>query len=195
MKKLATAAALLLAAAIPSPAQDRPAVDSAKIDAMIVAAFPTAPADWRPRLDQDETMKQCSMHHNLPPKAVGDAIVAREKARIEYPADGQLIGDWKKGETLAQSGYGLRFTDYPQRQAIGGNCYACHQLTKAEVSYGTIGPTSTITARSENSARPKPRRCTTRSTTPRRPIRAPPCRGSASTRFSPSSRPRTWWRW
>ena len=22
----------------------------------------------------------------------------------------------------------------------GGNCYACHQLTKAEVSYGTIGP-------------------------------------------------------
>jgi sulfur-oxidizing protein SoxX len=140
MKKLATAAALLLAAAIPSPAQDRPAVDSAKIDAMIVAAFPTAPADWRPRLDQDETMKHCSMHHNLPPKAVGDAIVAREKARIEYPADGQLIGDWKKGETLAQSGYGLRFTDYPQRQAIGGNCYACHQLTKAEVSYGSIGP-------------------------------------------------------
>jgi sulfur-oxidizing protein SoxX len=34
----------------------------------------------------------------------------------------------------------LRFTDYPQRQPIGGNCYACHQLTRAEVSYGTIGP-------------------------------------------------------
>ena len=28
----------------------------------------------------------------------------------------------------------------PPRQANGGNCYACHQLTKAEVSYGTIGP-------------------------------------------------------
>ena len=27
------------------------------------------------------------------------------------------------------------------RQTNGGNCYACHQLTKAEVSYGTIGPT------------------------------------------------------
>ena len=26
------------------------------------------------------------------------------------------------------------------RQVNGGNCYACHQLTKAEVSYGTIGP-------------------------------------------------------
>ena len=55
-------------------------------------------------------------------------------------ADGKLIGDWKSGEKLAQSGYGLRFTDYPARQANGGNCYACHQITKAEVSYGTLGP-------------------------------------------------------
>ena len=63
-----------------------------------------------------------------------------KKAKIEYPADGKLIGDWKAGEKLAQSGYGLRFTDYPVRQANGGNCYACHQLTQAEVSFGTIGP-------------------------------------------------------
>jgi sulfur-oxidizing protein SoxX len=139
-KKLSTAAALVLAILSSSSAQTQPAVDTAKIDAMIAAAFPTAPAEWRPRFDQDETMKQCSMHHTLPPKSVGDAIMARERARIEYPADGQLIGDWKKGEAVAQSGYGLRFTDYPQRQPIGGNCYACHQLTKAEVSYGTIGP-------------------------------------------------------
>ena len=57
-----------------------------------------------------------------------------------YPADGKFMGDWKKGEALAQSGYGLRFTDYPPRQANGGNCYACHQLTRREVSYGTVGP-------------------------------------------------------
>jgi len=140
MKKLGTAAALMLAATLPLLAQAQPAADSAKVDAMVAAAFPSAPADWRSRFDQDETMKQCSVHHNLPPKAVGDAIMARERARIEYPADGQLIGDWKKGEAVAQSGYGLRFTDYPQRQPNGGNCYACHQLTKAEVSYGTLGP-------------------------------------------------------
>jgi len=139
MKKLGTAAALLLATLM-SSAQTQLAVDSTKVDAMVAAAFPTAPADWRSRFDQDETMKQCSMHHNLPPKGVGDAIMARERARIEYPADNQLVGDWKKGEAVAQSGYGLRFTDYPQRQPNGGNCYACHQLTKAEVSYGTIGP-------------------------------------------------------
>ncbi len=134
-------AAVVLAGTAGSSAQQKPAVDTAKIDAAIAAAFPTAPADWKSRLDQDESMKECSIHENSPPKAVADAIQKREKTRIEYPADGKLVGDWKAGERLAQSGYGLRFTDYPARNPNGGNCYACHQLTKAEVSYGTIGPT------------------------------------------------------
>ncbi len=134
-------AAVVLAGTAGSSAQQKPAVDTAKIDAAIAAAFPTAPADWKLRLDQDESMKECSIHENSPPKAVADAIQKREKTRIEYPADGKLVGDWKAGERLAQSGYGLRFTDYPARNPNGGNCYACHQLTKAEVSYGTIGPT------------------------------------------------------
>ena len=34
----------------------------------------------------------------------------------------------------------LDLIDRPARQPNGGNCYACHQLTKTEVSYGTIGP-------------------------------------------------------
>jgi sulfur-oxidizing protein SoxX len=133
-------AATLLAGVVGSSAQQKAAIDSAKVDAAIVAAFPTAPADWKARFDQDETMKECSAHQNLPPKAIAEAIEKREKARIEYPADGNLSGNWQAGERIAQSGYGLRFTDYPARQANGGNCYACHQLAKAEVSYGTIGP-------------------------------------------------------
>jgi len=133
-------AAVLLAAISPSPAQQKSAVSAAAAKAEIVAAFPTAPPDWKPRLDQDETMQECSAHKNLPPKPVADAIQRRERARIEYPADGKWLGDWRAGEKLAQSGYGLRFTDYPPRGTNGGNCYACHQLTKAEVSYGTIGP-------------------------------------------------------
>lgn len=118
-----------------------PAADVAKVDAAIVAAFPTVPADWRSRFDQDDTMKQCSASENSPAPKVADEITTREKARIEYPADGKLLGDWKSGEKIAQSGYGLRFTDIPARQPTGGNCYACHQLTRAEVSYGTVGPT------------------------------------------------------
>jgi sulfur-oxidizing protein SoxX len=137
-KTVISAVALLLAATSGALAQQK--IDRAKVDAEIVTGFPAAPADWKPRFEQDETMQQCSAHENLPPKAIGDAIEKREKARIEYPADGKLMGDWKAGEKLAQSGYGLRFTDYPPRTVNGGNCYACHQLTKAEVSFGTIGP-------------------------------------------------------
>jgi len=138
----ATTAALFLLACSATSAwpQQRPAVDPARADAAIKSAFPTAPADWQSRLMPDETMRQCSAHRNSPPKAVAEAIQQRERATIVYPPDGKLLGEWKKGEAIAQSGYGLRFTDYPPRQANGGNCYACHQLTKAEVSYGTLGP-------------------------------------------------------
>lgn len=120
--------------------ETKPAVDPARVDAAIKTGWPAAPPDWQPRLVPDETMKQCSAHENSPPKAIADTIQAREKAAIEYPADGKFLGDWKKGEALAQSGYGMRFTDYPPTRTNGGNCYACHQLTKQEVSYGTIGP-------------------------------------------------------
>lgn len=141
MKKLALLiGAVALTGIAAAQAQQKTRVDPAKVDAAIKAAFPSAPADWAPRLTQDETMKQCSASRNNPDKKTANAIVAREKASIEYPADGNYVGDWKKGEALAQSGYGMRFTDYPPRRANGGNCYACHQLTKKEVSYGTLGP-------------------------------------------------------
>ena len=138
----ATTAALFLLACSATSAwpQQRPAVDPARADAAIKSAFPTAPADWQSRLMPDETMRQCSAHRNSPPKAVAEAIQQRERATIVYPADGKLLGQWKKGEAIAQSGYGLRFTDYPPRSANGGNCYACHQMTTQEVSYGTLGP-------------------------------------------------------
>jgi L-cysteine S-thiosulfotransferase len=121
-------------------AEQKRAVDPDRIDAAIKAAFPTAPPDWQSRLSPDATLKACVSHDNALPKDNVQAIQTREKATIEYPADGKLLGDWKKGEALAQSGYGMRFSDYPATRANGGNCYACHQLTRQEVSYGTIGP-------------------------------------------------------
>jgi sulfur-oxidizing protein SoxX len=136
-------AALGLVLAVGSAAvaqQAQQALDPARVDAAVKAAFPNAPADWQGRLTPDATMKECSAYRNSPPKAVADAIRKRELAAVKYPADGVFVGDWKKGEALAQSGYGLRFSDYPPRRVNGGNCYACHQVTKKEVSYGTIGP-------------------------------------------------------
>ncbi len=134
-----TVVALALGAGL-SLAQTKPVVDPAKADAAIKSAFAKAPADWGGRITGDETLRACSAANNAPPAAVAKQIEQRERATIKYPDDGKLLGDWQKGERIAQSGYGMRFTDYPPANPNGGNCYACHQLTKAEVSYGTIGP-------------------------------------------------------
>ncbi len=136
--RLIIAILALLFAAAPALAQQN--FDPARADAVITAAFLATPADWASRLTGDETMQQCSAAHNSPARDVASAIQEREQTTIVYPPDSNFIGDWKRGEVLAQSGYGLRFTDYPARQANGGNCYACHRLTKKEVSYGTLGP-------------------------------------------------------
>lgn len=92
------------------------------------------------RLEQSELQRTCSEYTLKPlPDGVRARLEKQELARIKYPADGRYLGDWKQGETIAQSGRGLQFSDAPNTVA-GGNCYACHQLTKEEVSYGTIGP-------------------------------------------------------
>jgi L-cysteine S-thiosulfotransferase len=134
---VAACVAILAAAAYPLllRSQGAPLVEAA-----IKSSWASAAPDWQARLVQDETQKACSLYRNAPPKAVADVILAREKAAIQYPPDGKLMGDWKKGETLAQSGYGGRFTDYPPRAENGGNCYACHQMDGKELSFGTLGP-------------------------------------------------------
>ena len=92
------------------------------------------------RLDQDEAQRLCS---NAPPATIAKADAARvEKTNLEsikYPADGKLMGDWQQGERIAQTGIGKQYSDNPGTPS-GGNCYACHQLSKAEISFGTIGP-------------------------------------------------------
>ena len=92
------------------------------------------------RLDQDETQRLCTQYANKPlPKEVAEMIEKLNTASIKWPADGKWLGDWKNGERIAQEGRGKQFSDDP-KGPVGGNCYACHQLTPQEVSYGTIGP-------------------------------------------------------
>ena len=69
-----------------------------------------------------------------------EQLQATALASVKYPADGNYLGDWKKGEAIAQSGRGLQFTD-KAGDVAGGNCYACHQLDKKEIAHGNIGPT------------------------------------------------------
>lgn len=142
MKKSSKILAFLAvtAGAAAALAQSKPQFDDAKVEALLKAAFNQAPADWAGRIHGDETMQICSAARNHPTPAQSKKIQDLARAAIKYPDDGKLLGDWKQGERIAQSGYGMRFTDYPPTQPNGGNCYACHQLSKAEVSYGTIGP-------------------------------------------------------
>ena len=92
------------------------------------------------RLDQDDMQRQCSQYEGRPmPKEVTDRLEKAQQALIKYPADGNLMGDFRAGERIAQSGQGKQFNDNPANPS-GANCYACHQLSKAELSYGTIGP-------------------------------------------------------
>lgn len=140
LRLVATAGVALLAGGALAEQKKSPSkITTQQIEAVLKAAFPRAPADWAGRVAQDETLKACSEHRNKPPSAVVDAILARERATIKYPSNGNFLGDWRRGEEIAQSGYGLRFTDDPAKGANGGNCYACHKLTEAEVSYGTLG--------------------------------------------------------
>lgn len=91
------------------------------------------------RLNQDETQRLCSQYPEKRPAEVAKRIEALNLKSMKYPADGKLLGDWKEGEKIAQSGVGKQFSDNPAQPA-GGNCYACHQLSKAEISFGNIGP-------------------------------------------------------
>ncbi|XHS79374.1 sulfur oxidation c-type cytochrome SoxX [Burkholderiaceae bacterium UC74_6] len=91
------------------------------------------------RLQQDAVQKACS--GDKPPSAEATAkLEAEQMASIKWPTNGaSWIGDWKEGEKLAQNGRGMTWTD-PAGAKSGGNCYNCHQIAKAEISFGTIGP-------------------------------------------------------
>jgi L-cysteine S-thiosulfotransferase len=94
------------------------------------------------RLDQDALQSACSVHaargEELP-ATLATKLEAEQMALVKSPSDGKYLGDWKAGEGVAQSGRGLQWSDLPGSTA-GGNCYACHQLDKKELSYGNIGP-------------------------------------------------------
>lgn len=91
------------------------------------------------RLDQDEAQRICTQYDNKPPEADVKKIEAAEIKKVKQPADGKYMGDWKKGQKIAQSGRGMTWRDKPGA-TNGGSCYNCHQLSSQELSFGTIGP-------------------------------------------------------
>ena len=90
------------------------------------------------RVVQDGLQRLCTDTNDRPPGDVARQLEADQMKTIAFPA-GSLIGDWKNGERIAQSGRGLQWTD-PAGAAGGGSCYNCHQLSPQESSHGTLGP-------------------------------------------------------
>lgn len=92
------------------------------------------------RLQQNEMQKLCSREQpERLPVEVRRALQAEALASVRYPEDGRWLGDWQRGEKIAQSGTGLEYSDAPGVPG-GGGCYGCHQLSGTELAYGTIGP-------------------------------------------------------
>ncbi|NBC47113.1 MAG: sulfur oxidation c-type cytochrome SoxX [Gammaproteobacteria bacterium] len=100
----------------------------------------------RDRLEQDRTQKVCSAIARSGaaldrPTAAKISALAEES--IQLPEGDIALGDWKKGEQIARSGYGYRMghrVDDHTGEPPGGNCYACHQLDPNETAHGTVGP-------------------------------------------------------
>ena len=135
---VSTAAALLLVAGCASkPSQ---AEIDAQALAMIKAGFREQGIAKLDRIEQDLGQKACSSDKD-PSEAVAKQVEAQALASIKWPTGGQYIGDWREGERLAQGGRGMTWTDSStDPKGNGAQCYNCHQVGKAEVSFGTIGP-------------------------------------------------------
>jgi sulfur-oxidizing protein SoxX len=134
---LTVAVAAVLAGCASQPAPETPEAALARITK---TSFTDKGIATMSRLQQDMGQKACSSA-TAPSKDVAAAIMADAKSTVKWPSGGQYFGDWRAGEKLAQNGKGMTWKEKSAAPASnGGNCYNCHQISKQEVSYGTIGP-------------------------------------------------------
>ena len=120
--KLALFGALSLALAAPALAQKAAEAPGGKYakeaEQMFRGSFRADnPSYWMTRLEQDETMKTCQQYRDNPPRKIGEKLAA-----------------------VGTGGHIGFIQPDPPGRVRGGNCYACHELAKKEVAYGTIGP-------------------------------------------------------
>ena len=141
LSTFAAAACLLLAGGASAQGWG-PGADDKSFAEMLRTGFRNAGTVTVDRLLQDETQAFCSdpaIANSAAGAKRAEQLEAANLASVKWPADGKFLGDWRAGERVAQSGRGLTWTD-GANQANGGNCYNCHQISPAEISHGTLGP-------------------------------------------------------
>lgn len=131
MKKLALLLALAPLGAIAEP-------NALDVQRVLQRDFKARGQATLDRIPQDGLQRLCTETHDRPPAAIAKQLEADQMKTIAFP-QGSLLGDWKRGEAIAQNGRGLMWSDRPGEPA-GGSCYNCHQLSPAEASFGTLGP-------------------------------------------------------
>ena len=140
-RSLTIAAAATLAACASAPISERPQVTASDLDAVTAVLkrdFRERGQAKMNRVVLDEVQRLCNLHGDNPPEALAKPLEEAQLKAIPIPA-GSLIGDWKLGERIAQSGRGSMWNDNPGVQE-GGSCYNCHQISPRVEAYGTIGP-------------------------------------------------------
>ena len=139
-RKIALAtAATLAAAAFATVAHAQERNYRAEAVTMIKKDFRSKGIAGYERVHEDGLQAICNRTGNKPPQTVAHQLEQDQLATVKFPADGKLLGDWKSGEKIAQSGRGMTWADKAGIPG-GGNCYNCHQLNPKETSFGTIGP-------------------------------------------------------
>ena len=142
MKKTLCIASLLLGACATSvPVTEHPKATAGDLDqvtAVLKRDFHERGQAKMSRVEQDAVQRLCTMHADQPPANAAHALEESQLKGIPFPA-GNLIGSWKNGEKIAQSGRGSMWSDKPGAQE-GGGCYNCHQISPKEAAFGTIGP-------------------------------------------------------
>jgi sulfur-oxidizing protein SoxX len=131
----------LAACAAPAPVGERPEVtlgDLDNITATLRRDFHERGQAKMDRVELDAVQRLCNLYADNPPAEVAQPLEEAQLKAIALPG-GSLIGDWKSGERIAQSGRGSMWSDKPGVQD-GGSCYNCHQLSPREPAHGTVGP-------------------------------------------------------
>jgi sulfur-oxidizing protein SoxX len=121
-------------------ADDRPAESGAeaeRLSSFLKANMHERGQATMNRIELDDVQRLCNATADNPPRGEAQRIEAAQLKAIPFPG-GSLLGDWKAGEKIAQSGRGMTWNDKPGQS--GGSCYNCHQISPKEEAHGTIGP-------------------------------------------------------
>jgi len=114
------------------------AVQANEIEKVLKRDFQARGQATMDRVVPDAVQRVCNETRDKPPADLAKTLEADQMKTIPFPS-GSLMGNWQRGERIAQGGRGLTWTDKPGAPGEG-SCYNCHQLSPREASFGTLGP-------------------------------------------------------